>query len=235
MTFIDLSHEFYQGMPGFRMHHPETGEITEYSAKIYPFLTREETAPYFTDNVSFEITQVEFQSSLGTYIDSPFHRFPSRADISELSLDQVIGDGIVIDCSFAEPEQEIALSDLPYLSEVMNCNSGISQKVLLFNFGYDRYWGGEEYYKQPYISEEVIETLVDHRIKLVGVDTINIDGTKVKHRPAHTRFLDNDIPIVENLRGLHNLLGRRFRFFALPVRMRGAAALPVRAIAELLD
>ena len=40
MKFIDLSHSFEDGMPGFKMKN-EDGSYTEYSAKIYPFITHE--------------------------------------------------------------------------------------------------------------------------------------------------------------------------------------------------
>ena len=48
-------------------------------------------------------------------------------------------------------------------------------------------------------------------------------------RPAHSRLLKNEILIVEDLRGLEALHGKAFRFFAMPLPVRGAASMPVRS------
>lgn len=47
----------------------------------------------------------------------------------------------------------------------------------------------------------------------------------------HTTLLAADIPIVEHLTGLDRLVGRSFRFFAVPPRVVGMGTFPVRAFA----
>ena len=61
-----------------------------------------------------------------------------------------------------------------------------------------------------------------------------MDSPADETRPAHTQLLARDILITENLCGLELLLNRSFLFVCAPVRVRGAAAFPVRAFA-LLD
>jgi kynurenine formamidase len=70
-------------------------------------------------------------------------------------------------------------------------------------------------------------------VALVGVDTINVDDHRNPARPAHSRLLDEERFVVENPRNLSRLPRSGFRFFAVPVRTAGAAAMPVRAFAEL--
>ena len=53
------------------------------------------------------------------------------------------------------------------------------------------------------------------------------DGT----RPIHTALLEAGIPIVEHLTGLDALVGRPFRFFALPPAIEGMGTFIVRAVA----
>jgi len=67
------------------------------------------------------------------------------------------------------------------------------------------------------------------------VDTVSVDGKQDQTRPAHSRLLAHDILIVEDLCHLDRLHGQVFRFFALPIPARGAASMPVRAFAEILD
>ena len=224
--FIDLSHDFEDNMPGFKIKN-EDGTVTQYTAHIHPFVTHEQSLPKYQRKAAFEITEILFQTSVGTYLDSPYHRYPELRDISEIKIDEVILEGAVIDVRGREKFNCVGIDVIP--EEI-----DLKGKAVLFNFGWDKYWGQEEYYEYPYISERLIEYLINSGVKLVGVDTINVDSSKIMKRPAHTRFLKNDILIVENLTGLENLYGKKFRFFAVPLKAKKVAALPIRAFAEIL-
>jgi kynurenine formamidase len=106
-------------------------------------------------------------------------------------------------------------------------------KAALFNFGWDQYWGTEAYYGYPFLSRDTIRFLIGAGVRLVGVDAPNIDSSRDPERPAHTWLLENEILIVENLCGLEQLHGQSFTFFAVPLRVKGAAAMPLRAFAML--
>lgn len=224
--FIDLSHVFEDGMPGFKLKN-EDGSFTQYSAKIHPFLTHEESKPKYEGKCSFEITEMSFQTSIGTYLDSPFHRYPSGRDISQIRIEEVILPGIVIDARGRQSLESVGTDALPQ-------DSVLQGKAILFNFGWDAYWGTDAYQSYPYISRELIDTLIDSGVRLVGVDTVNIDDARDLSRPAHTRFLAKEIFVVENLTNLDQLPGKKFRFFAVPLKGKGVAAMPIRAFAELV-
>ena len=224
--FIDLSHYFEDGMPGFRMKN-EDGSYTQYSAKIRPFMTHKQSLSKYNGKASFEITEITFQTSIGTYLDSPYHRHSDRRDISEIDLDEVILSGIIINVKGRKEIEPVGIEVIP---EEIN----LKGKAVLFNFGWDQYWGNEQYYSYPYISKNLINYLIDAGVKLVGVDTINVDYTGDMERPAHTLLLKNDILIVENLTGLERLYGKDFRFFAVPLKAKKVAAMPIRAFAEVL-
>ena len=49
----------------------------------------------------------------------------------------------------------------------------------------------------------------------------------------HTALLAARIPIVEHLTGLDALPRSGFRFFAVPVKVRGLGSFPVRAFARV--
>lgn len=212
-------------MPGFKMKN-EDGTFTQYTARIRPFLTHEETKPKFDGKASFEITEITFQTSVGTYIDSPYHRFPEGRDISQIEIEEVILPGVVVDARNRSPCEPVSMEVIP---ERM-----LKGHAVLFNFGWDIHWGTNAYYSYPYISEEVIQFLREEGVSLVGVDTVNIDNAVDLTRPAHTLFLKNDIFIVENLMNLHILYNKKFRFFAVPLKGKKVAAMPVRAFAEIL-
>jgi len=223
--FIDLSHTFEDGMPGFRMRDPEDGSIIQYTANIHPFLTHEQSRPYYEGEAEFEITMMYFQTSIGTYLDSPYHRWKKRRDIGQLALEELILPGVVIDARGLTPWQSLGVESLHHIDG--------KRKAVLINFGWDRYWGSEEYYEYPFLSREAILYLAKEGAKLIGVDTINIDSSKDVQRPAHSTLLKQETLIVENLTNLETLHGNHFRFFAVPIKAVGTAAMPIRAFAEV--
>jgi arylformamidase len=80
----------------------------------------------------------------------------------------------------------------------------------------------------------VLDAIFAQGIKLVGVDTQNLDDPSNFIRPAHTALLEKNIAIVENLRGLDSMpTNQTIRFFAITQKAVGAAAFPVRAFAEV--
>ena len=227
MRTIDLSHTIEDGMPGFRMK-ADDGTVTEFTARVRPFLTHEQSRPFYQGKAEFEITELSFQTSIGTNLDSPYHRHRDRRDISQIDLSEVILPGVVIDVRGRSAWEAV---DLDGAHRALD----LAGKAVLCNFGWDRHWGTEDYSAYPFLSRDAIEFLHGAGAKLVGVDTINVDSARDPERPAHTRFLAADILIVENLRGLDQLHGAEFTFFAVPLRVKGAAAMPVRAFAQITD
>jgi arylformamidase len=251
---IDLSHEFYDGMPGFRYKNDD-GSVTAFDVSIKPFLTHTQTRPRYQDKAEFEITEFHFHASMGTYLDAPYHRWKEKRAIGDLKLDEVILEGVVVDVrgerngersdvrSVRNARRNVPLraeaerSGVPLRAEgersgVRSVLPDVRGRAVLFNFGWDTFWETPQYENYPFLAREVIEELIARGAKLVGVDTLNIDDTRDPERPAHSRLLENDILIVENLCNLDALHGKEFRFFAVPIKARGAAAMPVRAFAE---
>lgn len=222
-SFVDLSHALEDGMPGFRLE--EDGETVEFTAEIRPFRTHDEMARHYADGVSFEITEVCFQTSVGTYLDAPAHRYHGRRDVSELALDEVVRPGVVVDARGADPGTPVGPEVLPDID--------LAGMAVLVCFGWDAHWATEAYYDYPFLSEAAISALLDRDVAIVGVDALNVDDHADPARPAHSRLLDADVLVVENLRNLDRVLGEPFQFFCVPLKARGAVAMPVRAFASV--
>jgi arylformamidase len=225
MHLIDLSHTIEDGMPGFKLKNDD-GTVTQFTARVHPFLTHDQSRPHYQGKAEFEITEVSFQSSVGTYIDSPYHRHREMRDISRIALEEVILPGVVIDVRGRSPFEAADLADA-------HQSLDLASKAVLFNFGWDQHWGTDAYFAYPFLSRDAIQALIGAGVKLVGVDTINIDDSHDPERPAHTWLLAREIFIVENLRGLDQLHGHAFTFFAVPLKVKGAAAMPLRAFAQI--
>ncbi len=223
--FIDLSHQIFHNMPGYQYKKPDN-LIEHFTLHIDQVVDRSDTKPLYNNNVEFLLSKVTLHTAIGTYLDVPFHRYEDGRDHSEYSLTDVILDGIVIDLSEQKSDDEIA-------NELENRNA--RGKAVLFRFGMDKYWGKEEYTKFNAISEAIISKLIELEVRLVGVDTINIDSFNNLHRPAHTRLLGNDILIIENMKNLNLLSDKEFRLFAVPLNIKGVANFPIRAFAEIIS
>ena len=222
---VDLSHDFEDGMPGFTMR-ASGGRSETYTARIRPFLTHEASREFYDGKASFEVTEITFQTSIGTYLDAPRHRFEGRRDIADLGLEELVLPGVVIDVPDPAPRQAIGPADVALPAE-------LAGHAVLFRFGWDRYWGEALYDDYPFIDRDLIGLLIGRGAKLAGVDTFNIDDRRDPERPAHTGLLGRDILIVENLCNLNALPASGFRFFAIPIKARATAAITIRAFAEV--
>lgn len=214
--FVDLSHPIESGQPGY----PGLP-----APRIEAYLTRAASRAMYQGKAEFEISRVEMVGNTGTYLDSPYHRFEGRPDIAELPLESVAGlPGHRLDGHLGPDGRGVAL-DLP---------SGLAGAAVLIRTDWDARWGTPAYWEPgPFVGATAVGALIEAKVALVGVDFWNVDDTGDPARPAHTRFLDAGIVIVEHLRGLDLLPATGFRFSAVPAPIRGAASLPVRAFAEL--
>lgn len=216
-TLIDLSHTLEPDMPRFSgIDAPHIG----------PVWTHADAEARGYQDTSCEVTEVRFVTSIGTYLDSPFHFDPSGPDISQLDLAQLVLPGLVLDL------RNRVAPEVPLPAEVLD-GLDVEGKALLLCTGWSDYWGDDRYLRFPFVPREMAERLRQMRPALVGVDTLVIDSVLDPTRPAHTLLLRAGILIVENLTGLADLIGERFTFVAVPVKVAGAAAFPVRAFAVL--
>jgi kynurenine formamidase len=213
---VELNHVLEDGM----MAYPGLPQ-----PKIGAFRDHQESRPFYKDQAEFYLGKVDMVCNLGTYLDSPFHRYPDGTDLSQIPLKMVAGvPGVIFDAAVSS-NRSIALD---------GDESEFHGRAVLIRTGWDRRWGTESYWELgPYLSEESIELLIRSKVTLVGVDFWNVDDTMDPARPAHTRLLASNILIVEHLCNLSALPRTDFRFFAVPLRIVRGASFPVRAFAEI--
>lgn len=218
MQLIDLSQIIEQSMPLFSPTAPQP--------KIYPWLSHAQAAhsgSYL--GCSCEITEVRFLTSIGTYLESPYHFHPQKTSIEGMELFQCVLPGLVVDCTSFQKRQPIT----PNAVKAME----ISGKAVLFHTGWSQYWGSTEYFDHPYLTQETADVLSQGGARLVGVDCLMIGNNRDNKRTVHVSLLDKEVLIVENLTNLKNLPQTDFTFHAAPVKVSGAATFPVRAYAVL--
>lgn len=79
------------------------------------------------------------------------------------------------------------------------------------------------------LSPELVEALHRQGVRLIGIDTPSVDLFASKELPAHRAFLKCDMAILEGL-VLKDVPEGVYELIALPLRLVGFDASPVRAI-----
>jgi arylformamidase len=191
---------------------------------ICDFLSREQSKRYYGPGTEFQIGKIEMVANTGTYLDSPFHRFADGRDLSELELTSLADlDGVVI---HHDQTQGRAIDAAAF------ANLDVQGKAVLVRTDWDANWQTAEYFEgHPFLAKDAAELLAVAGVALVGIDSYNIDDTADLTRPAHTILLGAGIPIVEHMCNLSELPATGFKFFAVPVKVKGFGTFPVRAFA----
>ena len=215
-SLIDLSHEIadgtvtYPGLP---------------APVITDHLSRAASHSRYAPGTEFQIGKIEMIANTGTYVDAPSHRYADGADLADLPLASLADlDGVVIRrVGMGRVVDRDAFAGFP-----------VEGRAVLIHTEWDRHWGTPAYGTgNPYVTSDAAEYLVHQGAVLVGIDSLNIDDTADGTRPAHTILLGARITIVEHLTGLERLPDSGFRFFAVPVKVRGMGSFPVRAFARV--
>jgi kynurenine formamidase len=208
---VDVSHEVADGLVTYRGLPAPI---------ICDYLTRAASRAVYAEGTEFHIGKIEMVANTGTYLDAPFHRYADGQDVAQLDLAAVADlDAIVL--SGAGRRAIDAAVFTPH---------ELRDKAVLVHTGWDAHWNTEQYFSgHPFLTRAAAEHLAAAGARLVGIDSLNIDDTADLTRPAHSILLRAGIPIVEHLCNLAALPARGFKFFAVPVKVKGMGTFPVRA------
>jgi arylformamidase len=218
MKFIDLSHVIEEGVVSYKGLPAPI---------ICDYWTREESKQWYEEGTSFQIGKIEMVSNTGTYLDTPFHRYEDGKDLSEILIEQTaMIEGIKIQVSYNE-----TLS----INKSFFEGKDLRSKAVLIQTDWDEHWKTNKYYSNnPFLTADAAQYLVEQGVKLVGIDSHNIDDVEGKSRPVHTILLRNEILIVEHLCNLSSIPANTpFKFSATPPKVKGMGTFPVRAYAMI--
>jgi arylformamidase len=217
---IDLSHTIthglitYKGLP---------------APIICDYLTREASRKLYAPGTEFQIGKIEMVANTGTYLDSPFHRYADGKDLSELELQKLANlPAIKISAAANDNNNHKQAIDISCFPRAEN----LAGKAVLVETEWSRHWNTPQYFEgHPFLTKDAAKFLADSNVALVGIDSHNIDDVKDLRRPVHTILLKQGIPIVEHMTNLAAVPATDFRFFAVPVKVKGFGTFPVRAFA----
>lgn len=216
MTYIDLSHPLWPGMP---------------KIPVLPEVERHQIAS-IADGAALNISAITLALHVGTHIDAPSHAVDGGRSIDELPVERFSGSAVVTRVD-RKPGEQITVDDV-----LAGGPAPEPGEFLLVATGWSTKFESPDYGDHPSLSPELAEWAVERGIPFLGVDLITPD-LPVHRRPAgfdypvHRTLLGNDVLIAENLTGLEPLGGRRVRLLAFPLAVRGGDAGPARIVAEI--
>jgi arylformamidase len=212
---IDLSHTVEHGMITYKGLPAPI---------VCDYLSREASRKLYAPGTEFHIGKIEMVANTGTYVDSPFHRYADGMDLADLPLTSIADLDTVVVRAAGSPSRAIDYSAFRGLN--------VKGKAVLVHTGWDRHWRTDQYFEgHPFLTADAAKSLADAGAALVGVDSYNIDDVDDGRRPVHSTLLRSAIPIAEHMCGLHQVPDKGFRFFAVPVKVKGFGTFPVRAFA----
>ena len=176
-------------------------------------------------NVSF----IRFGAHTGTHVDAPAHFIDGGAKVESLPLDVLIGEAEV----FHVPDNITVIN-----SEIASkaCSNGATR--ILFKTRNSQFWNNSaagfrsDY---TYINADAAYNLVDHGVKLVGIDYLSVEKFHSEDFATHHALLSHGVVIIEGL-DLREAPVGRCELICLPLRIRDGSGdgAPARAVLRTL-
>jgi arylformamidase len=178
------------------------------------------------EGATVNVGAVEMSVHNGSHADAPFHFQPGADTIEQMPLEIYLGDAVVVDLSKKfdnDRTREITIADIESCADAL----GPAPRLLIKT----RVWKDSKIFPEwiPVLAGDVPEWLGARKVKLVGLDLPSVDTIEAKVLANHHALAATRIAIIESL-DLSDIEAGTYHFSALPLRINGGDAAPVRAI-----
>jgi kynurenine formamidase len=224
---IDLSQEIYQGMPVYPGH---------LKTVVWTHMSHEECQRALGTGFSYETRGIMFCDHGPTHIDAVSHlsRKPDAPPVDKIPLEYCITSAICLDVSDIPQKKQFGRAKIEQELNRWKLRINKGDTVLFHTGHFARCYGKPEYMTDyPGLDREATEFIIDQGCVNFGVDSASPDMWYDKTYPCHTVCGERQITHIENLCNLDKLVGKRFTFIALPLKIRGGTGSPLRPVAIL--
>jgi len=203
---IDLTHMIQNGMPVFPGH-TET--------------TLVQSNHFQSDG--YNNHQLSINMHAGTHIDGPMHLLDITKYMTETSVEQFVGDGVLLDLTGA------AVVDYKEEYET-RIQEG---QIVIVHTGHGEFYGEPHYFSDyPVLTADFVDLLIRKKVKMIGLDTPSPDRYPFS---IHKSLFGSNIFIIENLANVKRLLGiQAFEIIALPLHIQADSSI-ARVIARVKE
>jgi arylformamidase len=168
---------------------------------------------------SSNVSSLHMSAHAGTHVDAPRHFFDSGDGVESLPLELLLGRVRVIEVMSSKgigPEalRGIEAEDIRVLIKTRN----------------SRLWGSSEFHPDYVgVTAEGATYLVNHGVKVLGVDYLSVEEFHKPGAPAHHILLGGGTIVIEGL-NLRDVEPGTYELFCLPLRVVGADGAPARVV-----
>src|SRR5262245_26268062 len=198
---------------------------------------RLEVTPHNRGPGFWQVSSVHQSLHTGAHIDSPLHVFKNGITTAEITLDQVMGEALVVERCTGVGKRRRTMADLRK-GGAGDVNRG--DIVLLRTDCTDKMYGKwPDYFTQsPYFPPETAQWLVDRGPKNIGFDFFEeycarLPDFTSEDFAMHRVILGAGVVIMEGLTSLGALPRRRVDFAAPFYKIAGTEGAPARFFATV--
>ena len=173
----------------------------------------------FAKGDNLQLSHVVSTVHIGAHADAPSHYHPDGASVEKRDIGFYLGAARVVEVS---PGRGTRIMPAHF------SHAKIDAPRILFKTGSfpdPERWNGDF----NSLSPETIRFLHEKGVRLVGIDTPSVDPGEDRELAAHNEIYSADMAILEGL-VLSDVEPGLYSLIALPLRIEGADASPVRAI-----
>lgn len=177
----------------------------------------------FRSGNHYSLNTVESTLHIGAHVDAPLHGLENGASVDQLAFEHFLGPCQVITVD-VPPSEEIYLHHLKtriFESRVLFRTNSYND---LNRFSTD--FNG--------LSKDLVEELYIQGVITVGIDTPSVEIYESEDLSVHKALFKRDIGVLEGLM-LRHVPDGIYELIALPLRLTGLEASPVRAILRKID
>ena len=169
---------------------------------------------------SSNVSTLHMSAHAGTHVDAPRHFFDDAPGTEALPLEMLVGRARVIEVT---TRKGITAEDLAKFD--------LSEDVrVLIKTANSRLWGSPEFHRDYVgVTESGARYLVDHGIKVLGVDYLSVEEFKRPGAPAHHVLLGGGTIVIEGL-NLRDVDPGIYEMFCLPLPVVGSDGAPARVV-----
>ena len=203
---------------------------------IWTHLSHEECQRQLGTGFSYETRGILFGDHGPTHIDAVSHlsRASRAPSVDQIRLNNCITPALCLDVSDIPQKTQFGRKKIEKEMKRWNLDIQKGDTILFYTAQYDRYYGKLEYMTDyPGLDREATEFIIDRECVNFGVDAASPDMWYDKTYPCHSVCAERQVTHIENLCNLDKVLGKRFTFIALPLKIRGGTGSPLRAVAVL--
>lgn len=173
---------------------------------------------------SVNVSSIAGSPHVGTHADAPFHVDAGWATADALPLESFTGPATVVDVSRLEG---------PLTVQALGLAGGVAGGRLLLRTG-KSIAAGPFPDRWPWLNEDAVRDLLGAGLRLLGVDAPSVDARESKSLAVHRALFQGGACVLENL-DLRNVPNGDYHLTALPLRLAGLDAAPVRAVLQRLN